>query len=128
LSGRACKKTGVYIAYPASPVLKSTCRLKDCKTGVNDQHTKVGIAKDSFLARKKECLDNFDNEVDFIPVAVIDVNHLDYIEARILSAIYLEFKKVGLAGEWLDTSDRQRIHKIISGTLAFSGIEYEYIG
>jgi len=128
LSGRACKKTGVYIAYPASPVLKSTCKLKDYKTRVNDQHTRIGMAKDSFLARKKEYLDNFDNEVDFIPVAVIDIKHLDYIEARIISAMHLEFKKVGRAREWFNTSDHQRIYEIISSILASSGIEYEYVG
>ena len=53
--------------------------------------------------------------------------HLEHIEAQIISAIQLEFQKVGQTNEWFDTSDRQRILEIIANTLAASGIEYQYI-
>lgn len=127
MSKSACHQTGVYIAYPASPILKSINKLKNNKIMVNDQHTKLGIANDSFLSCKKEYLENFDNEVDFIPVATIGSEHLEHIEAQIISAIQSEFQKVGQTNEWFDTSDHQRILEIISNTLAASGIEYQYI-
>ena len=81
----------------------------------------------AFLAVKKGYLENFDNEVDFIPVATIGSEHLGHIEAQIISAIQSEFQKVEQTNEWFDTSDRQRILEIISNTLATSGIEYQYI-
>jgi hypothetical protein len=127
LSKSACHQTGVYIAYPASPVLKSINKSNNHTTMVNDQHTKLGISKGSFLNNKKEHRDNFDNEVDFIPVATIGSEYLGHIEAQIISAIQSEFQKVEQTNEWFDTSDRQRILEIISNTLATSGIEYQYI-
>jgi hypothetical protein len=127
LSKSACHQTGVYIAYPASQTLKSIDKTKNHKTMVNDQNTRLGIANDSFLSCKKWHLENFDNEVDFIPVATIGSEYLGHIEAQIISAIQSEFQKVEQTNEWFDTSDRQRILEIISNTLATSGIEYQYI-
>lgn len=94
---------------------------------VNDQHTKLGIANNSFIRHKKEHLANFDNEVDFIPVAIIATEHLERIEVQIKTAMHRGFEKVEQTNEWFDTSDRQRILEIISKTLAASGMEYQYI-
>lgn len=121
------KKTGIYIAYPTSSVLKSIYKAGDYKTRVNDQHTKVGIAKDSFKSRSKGYLGNFDNEVEFIPIVFVDKRHLKRAEDMILSEIKLEFSKVGRAREWFDTLNRKRISDLIFNTLATSGIEYETI-
>jgi len=121
-------KTGIYIAYPTSPELKSIYRPKNYKTKVNNQHTKVGIAKDNFNSRKKDYLANFDNEVEFYPIVLVEIEHIDYAESLVISAIKLEFKKVGRAREWFDTSNRQRVSEIILSTLSGSGIECEFVG
>ena len=121
------KKTGIYIAYPTSPVLKSIYKAGGYKTKVNDQHTKVGIAKDSFKSRSKSYLGNFDNEVVFIPMVFVDKRHLKRAEDMLLSEIELEFCKVGHAREWFDTLNRKRISDLVFSTLATSGIEYKTI-
>ena len=121
-------KTGVYIAYPTSSVLKSIYKPKNYKTKVNDQHTKIGIAKDCFHSRRKGYLGNFNNEVEFIPIALIDARHLEHAEKLIICAISIEFAKVGRAREWFNTANRQRISEIINSTLSASGIEHAYIG
>lgn len=47
---------------------------------VNDQHTKVGITKKSFASRCKGYIDNFDNKVNFIPLAIVPSDQLDEAE------------------------------------------------
>lgn len=121
------KQTGIYIAYPTTSELKSIYKSKNYKTMVNSQHTKVGIAKDSFNSRSKGYYGNFDNEVDFIPLVIIDVKHLGHIEKIILSEINAEFSKVGRAREWFDTTNRKRVTEIVFSTIVASGIEYKRI-
>jgi len=120
-------RTGVYIAYPTSPILKSIYRPKNYKTKVNDQHTKVGIASDSFRSRKSSYLGNFDNEVKFIPVVFVDREFLDAVEKLIITVLWSNFSRVGRAREWFCTSDRQRISDIIAKTLVDSGIKHEFV-
>lgn len=122
------EETGIYIAYPTSPILKSIYQVKNYRTQVNHQHTKVGIAKGSFSARKKGYVKNFDEEVDFIPIAIIDYEYLKYAETRVILAVSSEFSKVGRAQEWFNTSDRQRISEIIAHTLMSSDIEHLFVG
>jgi len=121
------QQTGVYIAYPTSSLLKSIYRPGKYKTMVNDQHTKVGIAKSSFASRRKVYVDNFDNEVEFIPIAIVPLKQLVEAERLVLSAIHQKYTKVGRAREWFNTSERQEIVEIIGATLAKSGIKYERI-
>ncbi len=121
-------RTGVYIAYPTSPILKSIYRPKNYKTKVNDQHTKIGIARDSFRSRKSGYLGNFDNEVEFIPVVLVDREFLNAVEKLIIEALCSNFPRVGKAREWFCASDRRRISEIIAKTLLESGIKHEYIG
>jgi hypothetical protein len=121
------EQTGIYIAYPTTSELKSIYKPKNYKTMVNDQHTKVGIAKDSFNSRSKGYYGNFDNEVDFIPLVIIDVKHLGQIEKFILSEINAEFSKVGRAREWFDTTNRKRVTEIVFSTIVASGTEYKRI-
>ena len=121
------EQTGIYIAYPTTSELKSIYKPKNYKTMVNNQHTKVGIAKDSFNSRSKGYYGNFDNEVDFIPLFIIDVKHLGQIEKIILSEINAEFSKVGRAREWFDTTNRKKVTEIVFSTIVASGIEYKNI-
>ena len=120
-------RTGVYIAYPTSPTLKSIYRPKNYKTKVNDQHTKIGIAKNNFKSRKSDYLGNFDNEVEFMPVVLIAPEFLEAIEKSIVSVLCSNFRRVGRT-EWFCTTDRRRISEIIVKTLVESGIEHEYVG
>ena len=121
------QRTGIYIAHPTSPVLKSIYRPKNYKTTVNNQHTKVGIAKKSFASRRKGYVDNFDNEVEFIPITLIPLEQLVKAEHLILNAIHKKYKKVGRSREWFNTSMRQEIAGIIIATLDESGIAHEQI-
>jgi hypothetical protein len=57
------------------------------QTMVNDQHTKVGIAKNSFASRRKGYIGNFDNEVEFIPIAIVHMGQLIEFERLSLSTI-----------------------------------------
>ena len=93
------------------------------KTKVNHSHTKVGIAKDSFNARKKSYLRDFDNEVEFIPVAIIPERNLEQIEKIILEKIKKRYSKVGYATEWFDTDNRDKILQLISQTLTENNIK-----
>jgi len=121
------QKTGIYIAYPTSPLLKSIYRPGSYKTKVNDQHTKVGIATKSFASRRKVYFDNFDNEVEFIPITIISSDQLKKAEQLILVEIKRKYKKVGRSREWFNTPKRQEIVEIIISTLAESGIAHEQI-
>ena len=121
------EQTGIYIAYPTTDTLKSIYRPKNYKTEVNNQHTKVGIAKESFQARKTGYTSNFDNEVEFHPIAIIDRAYLEEAESKIIAAICKEFGRVGRAREWFCTSDHKRIVDIIIDSLSASGIKHELL-
>lgn len=113
-------KTGIYIAYPVTCTSKSIYR--GYKTKVNKKHTKTGIATDSFSTRKKDYCSTFNDEVEFIPVAVVsNLAALRNIEKSVLSNIKKEFPTVGHARKWFDTDDRNRIIDIITQTLSKSG-------
>jgi hypothetical protein len=103
--------TGIYIAYPTSPTLKPIYR--GYTTMVNDRHTKVGIARDSFAARRNSYVGTFDGEVVFLPVAVIDAQHVEAIEQVILAKLCERFRRVGRAREWFDTTDREAFLGVI---------------
>jgi hypothetical protein len=122
-------KTGIYIAHPTSAVLKSIYKPKNYKTMVNDEHTKVGIAKHSFLARSKGYYSNFDNEVMFKPIVIIeDINLLVIIEKHLLSQIRLEFKRVGRSREWFETNEREKVSDLVSQfLLEFDRDKYQLI-
>ena len=120
-------KTGIYISYPTSPVLKSIYKAGGYKTKVNDRHTKVGKAENGFKNREGQYLGNFDNEAKFIPIVYIDNTHLKHAEEIVLSAIKSKFSTVGHAKEWFDTLDRKKISEIVINTLDISGIKYEAI-
>ena len=128
MNEQVLKQTGIYIAYPTTSELKSIYKPKNYKTMVNEQHTKVGIAKDSFNSRGKGYYGNFDNEVEFIPLVIINVNHLEQTEKVILSEIKTEFTRVGRAREWFNTNNRKRIIEIVFNTIIALGIEHERIG
>lgn len=82
----AADRRGIYIAYPTTAELKSIFKPKNYKTKVNWGHTKIGIAKDSFERRSKGYFSNFDDEVVFTPVAIIEnVSELLRIEKLILA-------------------------------------------
>ena len=120
-------RTGIYIAFPTTDVLKSIYKPKKYKTKVNDQHTKVGIAKDCFAARRKGYVTNFDNEVQFIPVVSISISELEEAERLVLNRLCQEFQRVGRAREWFNTNDRDKIIELIEITLASSNIRHEFI-
>jgi len=121
--------TGIYIAFPTTPVLKSIYRPKNYKTKVSSKHTKVGIAKDSFDARSKGYHSNFDNEVIFTPLTIIeDIDALITVEQYVLSQIASEFKRVGRAREWFNTDNHKRIKEIVAQSLSNSGVHHQYVG
>lgn len=118
---------GIYIAFPTSAVLKSIYRPKNYKTTVNDRHTKVGIAKDSFASRRRGYVGNFDGEVEFIPVVTVSADQLAKAEHHILQAMRQEFSTVGRAREWFDTAERQRVIDVVIATLDACRFDYERI-
>lgn len=120
--------TGIYMAYPTSPILESIYRPKNYKTQVNDQHTKIGIAKESFKSRESGYLSNFDNEIKFIPLAIVKNEELVSVEKEILLALKNEFSRVGRAREWFSTSDHNRVASIVSSTLHKTGVKFEHVG
>jgi hypothetical protein len=122
-------RTGIYLAYPTSPETKSIYRQKSYKTLDNDTHTKVGIAKDSFKAREKGYATNFDNQVEFLPLVLIeDIEKLKTLEKPILKVIEAEHFKIGRAREWFTTNNHQSIKDMVAqALLSFDGT-YEYIG
>ena len=125
----ALLQIGIYLAYPTSSVLKSIYRPKNYKTKVNNQHTKVGIAKEAFDLRKKGYTSNFDGEVEFLPLARIPQDNLKRAEDAVLTAIVGRgYKKVGRAREWFDTDERIRLQKIIFETLEDIRCPHQRIG
>lgn len=119
--------TGIYIAFPTSSKLKSIYPQKQYKTMVNDQVTKIGIAKDSLRARKRNYLKTFDNEVEFVPIAFVEQEFLEFIEDRILLELRSRFSRVGKSREWFHTSDRQKVIEIVSKVLFESNIAHELL-
>ena len=79
------------------------------------------------VSLRRNYLDNFDNEIEFIPITIIPLDKLMEAEHLILNAIHKKYKKVGRAREWFNTSRRQEIILIIIATLAESGIAHEQI-
>ncbi len=120
-------KTGIYIAFPTSSTIKSIYPQKQYKAMVNNQHTKVGIAKDSLRARKLSYLRTFDNEVEFVPIAVVEQEFLKSVEERIILEIRSRFSRVGKSREWFHTSDRRKVFEIVSQILLESNIEHELL-
>ena len=119
-------RTGIYIAFLTSPSLKSIYPPKNYKAKVNNQHTNVGITKDSFRARKRDYLKSFDNEVEFIPVAIV-YHELESVSVKIISKLYSKFSRVGNALKWFHTSDRRKVIEIILQTLAENNVEHKKI-
>jgi hypothetical protein len=122
-------QTGIYLAYPTSPEPKSIFRQKNYKTKVNENHTKVGIAKDSFKGRENGYLINFDKEIKFIPLAIIeDIEELKECERLILKMLDSEFSKVKPSREWFDTNNYQRVTEIVAKVLSLHNIKHKFIG
>lgn len=103
--------TGIYIAYPTTSTLKPIYR--GYKTMVNNQHTKVGMAQDSFRSRRNGYLITFNGEIDFIPVAKISLDILPQIEKIVISSVAKQYEKIGRSQEWFATSDHQSVIGII---------------
>ena len=120
-------RTGIYLAYPTSTILKSIYPPKKYKTRVNDQHTMVGIARNSFLSRKRNYMRDFDNEIEFVPVALIGMAFLVSAEEAVIEALRSHFSRVGRSKEWFMTSDRRKVFEIIVMTLKKSGIEHDVL-
>lgn len=106
--------TGIYIAFPTSPLLKPIYR--GYATKVNNQHTKVGIARDSFSSRKNSYMNTFDGEVVFLPVVVIDAKLVESRENIILNKLSKLYPRVGRAREWFYTTDTKAVLQIINET------------
>lgn len=104
--------TGIYIAYPTSPILKQIYRGYIAE--VNNTHTKVGITKDSFYARKNSYIDTFDGEIEFVPIAEVKQEILKEVEQEMLGKLSQYFRKIGRTREWFNTDDREMILKVIS--------------
>ena len=94
---------------------------------VNDQHTKIGIAKDCLRARKLSYLRTFDNEVEFVPIALLEQEFLKSIEDRIKIELRSRYSKVGKSREWFHTSDRQKVIEIVSKGLLERNIAHELL-
>lgn len=103
--------TGIYIAFPTTPVLKPIYRK--LKTQVNDQHTKVGITVSSFASREREYRNTFQGEVMFMPLAEIPVHRLPAIEAMLLVEMTTRFQRVGRAREWFATTERDTVMDVV---------------
>ena len=128
MDGSIGDKNGIYIAYPTSSKLKSIYRAKNYKTKVNEKHTKVGIASNSFSSRKGVYISNFDNKVIFKPIAIIPNNQLEIAEKKVLKVMGRRFHKVGHSREWFQTANRQKVIDIVFNVLDMSGLDYERIG
>jgi hypothetical protein len=103
--------TGIYIAYPTSPILRPIYR--GYKTLVNDQHTKVGIARRSFAEREKNYFVSFNKEVVFRPILELPREQLRNIERALIAELRNHHARVGRAREWFDTTDRDSLAQLI---------------
>ena len=119
--------TGLYIVHPTSPAMKSINRARQYRTKVNDRHTKIGKAHLSFQSCRGGYLINFDQEVEFLPVAAIDRECLDYAGQLVLQAVCTHYATVGHSPQWFQTAHRQRVIGIIADALAESEIEFRLL-
>lgn len=103
--------SGVYLAYPTTPMLKRTYR--NHTSLVNNQHTKVGITVKSFRERSSEYYRTFDGELEFVALLIMPPEDVVKAEPTILSLLKSEFSTVGRTREWFDTSDRKRVIELI---------------
>lgn len=103
--------TGIYLAYPTSPVLKPT--YPGHKTLVNDQHTKIGIARNSFIIREDEYMRTFQHEVAFVPLLELQAYALSAFEAKVLALLRARFPLSGSAREWFHTTERKAIAELV---------------
>lgn len=104
-------QTGVYIAYPTTVVAKPIYR--GLKTQVNCAHTKVGITIASFAARKRDYLNTFGGEVEFLPIIAVPAERLAQVEREILLEMNARFARVGRATEWFNTADREAMRTVV---------------
>ncbi len=105
------QSTGLYIAYPTTKILKPI--YPGYATKVNHAHTKIGIAKDSFFARKNSYISIFGGEVQFIPIIEINKDILPALEQKIINGLLQRFRRVGRAREWFETADRYQVYAIV---------------
>ena len=103
--------TGIYIAYPTSPVLKPT--YHGHKTLVNNEHTKIGITISSFVTRENEYMRTFSGELAFIPLVAAPLHVLAELEARLLMELRRRYSPSGSAREWFHTTERQAIAQLV---------------
>ena len=104
-------KPGIYMAYPTSEILKPIYR--GYKTKVNRHHTKVGRSKDPLSTRAGHYKNTFDGEVVFEPLANFEIHDLEQIESAIKAKLRTEFRNVGRAREWFDTSDHETVRSMV---------------
>ena len=121
------EETGIYLVYTKSSELQSIYKAKNYKTQVNNQHTKIGITKNSFASRKKNYEANFGSYLVFKELIILDKKYLKDVEGEILNKLKQEFNKVGRSREWFDTSDRDRIIQIVRDILSKTGFYYEVV-
>lgn len=107
--------TGIYMAYPTTEELKPTYRGH--KSFVNCRHTKIGITKQGFEARRSSYHKTFDGEVAFRVIAEVPPERLDSIERKLLTELRRRYPLVGTTREWFHTDDRQTILRIVNGVL-----------
>jgi hypothetical protein len=115
---------GVYLAYPTSPELKSIYKAKDYKTKVNNQHTKIGKADSSFANAMSRYTSSFDGEIKFVPIASVDKQAIEIVEASIKKEMNSRFKRLGRAREWFDTDDRKQVRDVILQVIINAGVSY----
>jgi len=111
-NGHVCASaTGIYVACPTTGEMKPIYR--GAATWVNNRHTKVGITKKSFAARRAYYEKVFGGEVEFTPLAEVPSHLLDGLEREMLLALSRQFRKVGNAHEWFDTDDRETVISLV---------------
>lgn len=103
--------SGVYLAYPTVATLKPTYRGH--KTMVNLEHTKVGIATTSFIARENEYIATFQHEVAFFPLLELSSTELPTFENKLLAELCKSYQRSGTAREWFRTVERQAIAELV---------------
>jgi len=108
--------TGIYIAYPTSAVLKPI--YPGYKTFVNAEHTKIGIARRSFVSREHQYVKAFQAEVVFFPILELPAAALRAFEMQLLRMLLCTYSRSGHAREWFHTSERQAIAERVWSTYA----------
>ena len=121
------EETGIYLVYTKTTKLQSIYKAKNYKTQVNNQHTKIGITKNSFASRKKTYEANFGSDLVFKALIILDKKYLKNVEDEIINKLKQEFNKVGRSREWFDTTDRGRIIEIVRDVLSKTDFYYEVV-